>query len=122
LLVPIQTVFHHTIFVPISPTISCIDTMNRRHSFPFTSKIVVLKTFSTHTMTKIFSRYFAGTGSVFIAATWRKVYKSRTLKPAHYFSHLPRDVSAHVTRTSRKKKKSSNAKYYNGEKCVLFCC
>jgi hypothetical protein len=72
-------------------------------------------------MTKIFSRYFAGTGISFIADTWRKKYKSWTFKPAHYFSHLSRDVSAHVTQTSRNKNKFSNAKY-DGEECTLFHC
>jgi len=120
LLVPIQTVFQHAIFVPISPTISCTDTMNSAPCASLYVKNCGFKTLSTHTMTKIFSRYFAGTGSVFSTDTWRKEYKSRTFKPAHYFSQLPRDVSAHVTRTSLKKKKFSNAKCYDGKEWALF--
>jgi hypothetical protein len=50
----------------------------RRHAFPHTSKIVLLETSSTHTLIKIFSRYFAGTGYIVSADTWRKEYKSRT--------------------------------------------
>ena len=57
---------------------------------------------------------------MFIADTWRKEYKSRTFKPAHYFSKLPRDVRAHATRTRRKKTTLNNEKYYEGEECALF--
>jgi len=73
-----------------------------------------------HTLTIIFSWYFAGTGITLIADTWRKEYKSRTFNPAHYFYQLPRDVSAHGTHTSWNKKNFSNAKYHDGEECALF--
>jgi hypothetical protein len=62
--------------------------------FRILKKIVVLKNFSIHTLTKIFSRCFAGTGNTFSADTWRKEYKSHAFAPGQYFSQLQRDVSA----------------------------
>jgi hypothetical protein len=65
-----------------------------------------LKQFSTHTLTSIFSRCFAGTGNVNGTDTWRKEYKTRTFASCHYFFQLPRDVSARATCTSRVQKNS----------------
>jgi len=89
--------------------------------FP-TLKNCGLKALSNPHNDQNFSRYFAGTGNKVIADTWRKEYKSRTFELAHYFSHLPRDDAAQVTRTRRKKKKFSNAKYYDREEGALFRC
>ena len=61
-------------------------------------------------MTKFFA-VFCRSRIDFSADTWRKEYKSRTLKPGHYFPALPRDVSARPTRKSREQKKFSNTRY-----------
>ena len=53
--------------------------------FPVLKKNVVLTPFSNHTITKICSRYFAGTGYVCSADTWRKEFKSRTYQLGEYF-------------------------------------
>jgi hypothetical protein len=103
--VPIQTVFHHTTFAPIITTISSIDTIISGSCTSLYTKTEVLSPLQPEQWANL-ARCFAGAGSAFSADTWRKEYKSRTLKPGQYFPALPRDVSARMTRKSREKKNS----------------
>ena len=102
MLVPIQTFFQHTIFVPISSTISCIDTMNSGSRTSLYLKNCSFKPpFNQYNEQN--HRFF----SPCLVDTWRKEYKSRTFKLGQYLSALPRDVSAHSTRPIREQKKLS---------------
>jgi hypothetical protein len=76
-------------------------------------------------LTEIFSRCFAGTGSVNSTDTWRNEFKSRTFAPCHYFSLLPRDVSAHASRVQKNFSKSrysleNNVPYSLFENTFIF--